>query len=129
MGSILITSLFFFLLSLPMLHLHPGTQHRCDPVIHSHMPHAAGVHYHRNAIGRTIEDDDDGELEEIPVEISAVCPPAIAPAAPAVDFLALLPMDLAVKPDLESEFVAIPEPVAQPQPVFWSRFSPRSPPA
>ena len=128
MSSILITSLFLFLLSLPMLHLHPGSRYECESVIHSHMPHVAGFHHHRNAEGRSVEDDDD-ELEEIPMEISAVCPSAITPVAPPLDFSALLQMDLAVDPDLHIEFLSSPDPNAQPPPVYWVHLSPRSPPA
>jgi hypothetical protein len=128
-GSILITSLSLFFLSLPMLHLHPGTQHSCIAVIHSHMPHAAGVHHRVNAEGRTIEDNDDGELEEISVEISAVCPTVMAPVAPPVDLLGLLPMGISIHQVLHSALAVSPDPVAQPPPFLGSLAYLRSPPA
>jgi hypothetical protein len=127
-GSILMTSLFLFLLGLPMLHLHPGTRHDWDAVIHSHMPHEAGVHHHRNALDRCVDEDDHDELESIPIEICAISTSVLSNASP-LELLALLQMDLVVNPDLRFEFFSDPDPKAQPPPVPLVHISPRSPPA
>jgi hypothetical protein len=126
--SILITSILMFLLGLPMLHLHPGTEDDCDAVIHSHMPHAAGVHHHRNSEDRSVDEDDHDEFKSIPVEISAICPPAPS-LTPPLELLAFLQMELGINLDLRLEFFPDPDPKAQPPPVPLVHLSPRSPPA
>jgi len=128
LGGVVIISLFLFLLSLPLLHLHPGLGHTPGAVIHCHMPHAAEVHHGNAAAGPFLDDLDSDELKSVPFEISALCAAAAA-QAPVPRFSAMLAIVLRVEPDLQFESYTEPDPRAQAPPGILIHPSFRSPPA
>jgi len=127
-GSTAISSLFLFLLTLPLLHLHPGVRHTLSAVIHCHMPHAAEIHHGGTTARPILDYVDSDELNAVPYEISALCAAASA-QAPVPEFYAMLPMVLRVESDMPLVYFAEPDPRAQAPPGILNRPSFRSPPA
>jgi len=127
-GSVVIISLFLFLLTLPLLHLHPGERHTLSAVVHCHMPHAAETHPGGDEADAILEDVDRDELKALPFEISALCASAAA-QAPVPEFSAKLPMLLRMGPDMPCVSFAEPDPRAKAPPGILNHPSFRSPPA
>ena len=127
-GSVVISSLFLFLLTLPLLHLHPNLKHTLGAVIHCHMPHDAEIHHGGATAGPILDDVDSDELRALPFEISALCAAAAA-QAPVPEFCAMLPMVLRMGPDMPSVCFTDPDPRAQAPPGILIHPSFRGPPA
>jgi hypothetical protein len=127
-GSAVIISLFVFLLSLPLLHLHPGGVVTFGAVIHWHMTHAADVHIDGTAANPILNGADSHDGKAVPFEISSLCA-ASAVQAPVSDFLATLPAIERILP--QAPFVSFrePDPRAQAPPGLLIHLSFRSPPA
>jgi hypothetical protein len=125
----LVFSLFLFLLSMPMLHLHPAEHHDHDAVIHAHMPHAAGAHdAHQGNSSKEIGAREPSELQSVPIHVCALCPTDVSPAPDLA--VALLPtFAMRIEPGPEFECVAEPESKAKSPPGFLIQISLRSPPA
>ncbi len=127
-GGLVIVSLFSFLLSLPLLHLHPGLGHTLSVVIHCHMPHSHDVHHAGTLADPFLDDVDSDELEAVPFEISVLCAAAAA-QAPVPEFIAMLPLVLRMEPDMARVSFAEPDPRAQAPPGILIHLTFRSPPA
>lgn len=127
-GSAVIISLFIFLVSLPLLHLHPGGVHPLGAVIHWHMPHTADVHHDSIAADPIVDGADSHDVRAVPLEISSLC--AASPGqAPVPEFSTMLPTVERISPDALCVSFAEPEPRAQAPPGVLIHLSFRSPPA
>jgi hypothetical protein len=127
-GSLIIIALFTYLLSLPLLHLHPSGVLAIGAVIHWHMPHDADVHCEGITASPILDGADSHDAKAVPLEISSLCA-APAVQAPVSDFLALLPTTERITS--QAQFVSFfkPDPRAQAPPGILIHLSFRSPPA
>lgn len=129
-GSAAISSLFLFLLALPLLHLHPGVRNTLSAVIHCHMPHDAEVHHGGTAADPALDVVDSDELQAVPFEISALCGAAPAQAqAPVPDYSAIIALALPIEPEMPCVSFKEPDPKAKAPPAILNHPSLRSPPA
>jgi len=127
-GGTLMVSLFLFLLSLPMLHLHPAAAHHHNAVIHSHLPPAHAVDGSGSAHARDVAEYEASDFESVPVEISALCPSGLS-QAPGPELSALPTVRVSIEPGLEPEYLRPPDPKAQAPPAVLIYHTLRSPPA
>ena len=127
-GNVIIISLFTFLLSLPLLHLHPGGVLTCGAVIHWHMPHDADVRREGMVASPILDGADSHDAKAVPFEISSL---GAAPAvqAPVSDFVATLPTMERISPDAPRVSFTEPDARAQAPPGVLIHLSFRSPPA
>ena len=126
-GGAVIIAVFIFLLSLPLLHLHPGAVHTLSAVIHWHMPDDADAH-HDSAAADPIVDSADSHDLAVPFEISSLCA-ASEVQLPAPELFAMLPTTEQMPPDAPRVSLKEPDPRAQAPPSVLIYFAFRSPPA